>query len=38
MNELVTRQQNEPGLLISPETKELIQSSITDSTFDYRSR
>ena len=32
MNELVTRQQNEPGLLISPETKELIQSSITDST------
>ena len=32
MNELVTRQQNEPGLLISPETKELIQLSITDST------
>ena len=32
MNELVTRQQNETGLAISTETKELIQSSIADST------
>ena len=31
MNELVTRQQ-EQGLAISTETKELIQSSIADST------
>ena len=31
MNELVTRQQ-ETGLAISTETKELIQSSIADST------
>ena len=31
MNELVTRQQ-EAGLVISTETKELIQSSITDNT------
>ena len=31
MNELVTRQQ-EQGLAISSETKELIQSSIADST------
>lgn len=31
MNELVT-QQNETGLAISSETKELIQSSIADST------
>ena len=31
MNELVTRQQ-EHGLAISTETKELIQSSIADST------
>ncbi len=31
MNELVTRQQ-ETGLVISTETKELIQSSIADST------
>ena len=31
MNELVTRQQ-EAGLAISTETKELIQSSIADST------
>ena len=32
MNELVTRQQNETGLAIGTETKELIQSSIADST------
>ncbi len=32
MNELVTRQQNETGLVIGTETKELIQSSIADST------
>ena len=32
MNELVTTQQTETGLLISTETKELIQSSIADST------
>ena len=32
MNELVTRQQ-ETGLAISTETKELIQSSIAQSTF-----
>ena len=31
MDELVTRQQ-ERGLVISSETKELIQSSIADST------
>ena len=31
MNELVTQQQSE-GLAISSETKELIQSSIADST------
>ena len=31
MNELVTRQQ-EQGLSVSTETKELIQSSIADST------
>ena len=31
MNELIT-QQNETGLAISTETKELIQSSIADST------
>ena len=31
MNELVTRQQGQ-GLAISTETKELIQSSIADST------
>ena len=31
MNELVTQQQSE-GLAISAETKELIQSSIADST------
>ena len=31
MNELVTQQQ-EQGLTISSETKELIQSSIADST------
>ena len=31
MNELVTRQQ-EQGLAISTETKELIQSSIADNT------
>ena len=31
MNELATRQQ-ETGLAISTETKELIQSSIADST------
>ena len=31
MNELVTRQQ-EAGLVISTETKELIQLSIADST------
>ena len=31
VNELVTRQQ-EAGLVISTETKELIQSSIADST------
>ena len=31
MNELVTQQQSE-GLAISTETKELIQSSIADST------
>ena len=30
MNELVTRQQNETGLAIGSETKELIQSSIAD--------
>ena len=36
MNELVTRQQ-ETGLAISTETKELIQSSIADSTLErYR--
>lgn len=33
MNELVT-QQTETGLAISPETKELIQSSIADSAKD----
>ena len=32
MNELVIKQQNETGLAISTETKELIQSSIADST------
>ena len=32
MNELVTQQQNKTGLGISTETKELIQSSIADST------
>ena len=32
MNELITRQQNETGLAIGTETKELIQSSIADST------
>ena len=32
MNELVITQQNETGLAISTETKELIQSSIADST------
>ena len=32
MNELVTTQQTETGLSISSETKELIQSSIADST------
>ncbi len=32
MNELVTTQQTETGLSISTETKELIQSSIADST------
>ncbi len=37
MNELVTRQQ-EQGLAISTETKELIQSSIADSTLKRYSR
>ena len=32
MNELVITQQNETGLAISTETKELIQLSIADST------
>ena len=32
MNELVTTQQTETELAISTETKELIQSSIADST------
>lgn len=32
MNELVTTQQTETELTISTETKELIQSSIADST------
>ena len=32
MNKLVTTQQTETELVISTETKELIQSSIADST------
>jgi hypothetical protein len=32
MNELVTQQHQTTGLSISTETKELIQSSIADST------
>ena len=42
MNELVTRQQNETGLAIGTETKELIQSSIeiahSGDTRSYRNR
>ena len=37
MNELITTQQTETGLSISTEIKELIQSSIADSTLErYR--
>ena len=38
MNELVTTQHNETELAISTETKELIQSSVPDSTLKWYTR